>query len=270
MTTDVARKARRASSSDAMNWGAHLGLAARGAIYILMGLLAIGVATGTSRSEADQRGALEAVARHSGGELLLVVLIVGFLAYALWRLSEAAFGVTGEGKGAGPRLKSLLRGLAYVVLAATAFSVLRDAGSTSQAKQQQDFTARVMGHTGGRSLIGVVGVVVIGIGAALVYEGAKATFMKFLRTREMSAATRRTVKRLGMVGTISRGIVFGLAGALVLDAAVTFDPKKARGIDGALRTLAEQPYGKTLLILAAAGLVVFGIYGLAEARWRRT
>lgn len=86
----------------------------------------------------------------------------------------------------------------------------------------------------------------------------------------MSASTRSVVSKLGMVGTIARGAVIALAGGLVVDAAVTFRPAKARGLDGALRTLAAQPYGKTLLGAAAFGLIAFGVYGFAEPRWHRT
>jgi hypothetical protein len=46
-------------------------------------------------------------------------------------------------------------------------------------------------------------------------------------------------------------------------AAVDFDPQKARGLDGALRSLAQTEAGPGLLYAAAAGLVVFGIYGMA-------
>jgi len=74
---------------------------------------------------------------------------------------------------------------------------------------------------------------------------------------------------LGMIGTIARGLVFALAGALVIDAAVTHRASQAGGIDKALLTLRNQPFGEFLMILAALGLAVFGVYGLCEARWRK-
>jgi hypothetical protein len=93
--------------------------------------------------------------------------------------------------------------------------------------------------------------------------------MKYLRTQQMSGRTRRVVEVLGMIGTIARGLVFALAGALVIDAAVTHQASQAGGIDKALLTLRNQPFGEVLLMVAALGLVVFGIYGLCEARWRK-
>ncbi len=270
MTSDVTRTARSASHSGAMEVGARLGLAARAAIYVLMGLLAVALARGTSRSATDQRGALTAVARHSGGKVLLVVLAIGFAGYALWRFSEAAFGVVGDGNGAGARLKSGARGVTYSLFAFTAVTILNGSAKGTQAAQQQGITARTMAHSGGRFLVGLVGVVVVVIGAVMVYEGVTKKFEKYLRMSEMSASTKQVVEKLGMVGTVARGIVIGLAGALVVQAAVNYEPQKARGLDGALRTLAAQPYGQVLLIVAALGLIAFGLYGFAEARWHRT
>jgi hypothetical protein len=126
-----------------------------------------------------------------------------------------------------------------------------------------------MHHTGGRWLVGIVGLAIVIAGLALVLEGIRRKFMKYLRTGEMSPQTRRAVERLGMIGTTARGLVFALAGVLVIDAAVEFKPSKAGGVDKALLTLRNQPFGEFLLILAAAGLIAFGVYGLAEARWRR-
>jgi type IV secretory pathway VirB2 component (pilin) len=93
--------------------------------------------------------------------------------------------------------------------------------------------------------------------------------VKYLRTAEMSPGTRRVVVRLGIIGTVARGLVFALAGALVIDAAVTYQAAKAGGLDTALKTLRDQPFGVFALIIAAAGLIIFGVYGLCEARWRK-
>jgi type IV secretory pathway VirB2 component (pilin) len=80
---------------------------------------------------------------------------------------------------------------------------------------------------------------------------------------------RRVVKVLGMTGTIARGLVFALVGVLVVDAAITHQASKSGGIDKALLTLRDQPFGPFLMLVAALGLVVFGVYGLCEARWRK-
>ncbi|MDX6334021.1 MAG: hypothetical protein QOG05_1361 [Streptosporangiaceae bacterium] len=264
----VSMKARRASDSRAAQLLARAGLTARGVIYILIGIVALLAATGQGGHQADQQGALQLVASQPFGLVALWLLAIGFVGYALWRFSEAAFGVTGEGTGAGPRLKSLVRGLVYAGFAVLTFKVITGKKS-NQSGQQQDFTAGVMHHTGGRFLIGIVGLIIVIVGLALVAEGARHKFMKHLRTGEMSAQTRKMVKRLGTVGTIARGLVFALAGVLVIDAAITYNASKAGGLDTSLHTLRNAPFGEFLLIIAALGLIAFGIYGLAEARWRK-
>jgi Domain of Unknown Function (DUF1206) len=264
----VKQRTRRASDSPAAHLLARAGLTARGVIYILIGWVAVLVALGRSSREADQQGALQLLASKPYGLVSLWLLGIGFAAYALWRLSEAAFGVTGEPAGAGPRLKSLGRAVIYAGFAYLTFAVI-SGSQRSQARQQQDMTATAMQHAAGRWLVGIVGLIVVIIGLVLVGQGAHRSFMKHLRTFQMSPKTRRAVEFLGVIGTIARGLVFALAGALVIDAAITHRASESGGIDKALLTLRDQPLGEFLMVLAALGLAVFGIYGLCEARWRR-
>jgi len=262
------RTANRASNSPVADFVARVGLTARGFIYILVGWVAVLVALGRSSREADQQGALHLLAGKSYGQVSLWVLGIGFAGYALWRLSEAAFGVTGEPPGAGPRLKSLARAIIYAGLSYLTFTVI-SGHDRSQAGRQQDITATAMQHTAGRVLVGVVGLAIVAGAVALVVEGARKKFMKYLRTAEMSPRTRRVVKVLGMTGTIARGLVFALVGVLVVDAAVTHKASESGGLDKALLTLRNQPFGEFLMLAAALGLVIFGVYGLCEARWRK-
>ena len=260
--------ARRASESPVARALARVGLVARGLIYILIGWLAIEVAIGHSSRRPSQAGALHLLAGTSYGVITLWLLAFGFAGYALWRLSEAAFGVTGDKPGAGPRLKSLVRAIVYAFLSALAFKVI--AGSAgNQNRKQQDVTAMVMHHTGGQWLVAIVGLVIVVVGLMLVAEGIRRKFMKYLRSGEMSPRTRKIVEKLGMIGTTARGVVFAIVGALIVDAAVTFNAKKAGGLDKALLTLRHQIFGEFLLIVVALGVIIFGIYGLCEARWRR-
>jgi len=265
---DVIRPARRASNSPAARFLARAGLTARGVIYILVGWVAVLVALGHSSREADQQGALHLLAGKSYGLVSLWLLGIGFAGYALWRLSEAAFGVTGEPPGAGPRLKSLARAVIYAGLSYLTFTVISGT-DRSQSGRQRDITAAAMQHPAGRVLVGVVGLAIVACGITLVVEGARRKFMKYLQTARMSPRMRRVVELLGMAGSIARGLVFTLAGALVVASAVTHKASQSGGIDKALRILRDQPFGEFLMMLAALGLVVFGVYGLCEARWRK-
>lgn len=262
--------ARRAARGDLMAALARWGLAARATLYLLIGVLAVALAAGSRRGETDQRGAFQELTRHTGGTALLWLIAIGLAGYALWRLSEAVFGVVGEGKKAGPRVQSLARAVIYAFFAVSAFKIVSHAGTSSQSGQQELWTAKAMQHSGGRWAVGIVGAVVVICGLYLVWEGFSRRFEKYLALGQMSPGTRKVVEFLGVVGTASRGVVFALAGVFVISAAIDYNPKKAGGLDRALRELADTPAGPWLLGAVAIGLVMFGIYGFAEAKWRRT
>jgi hypothetical protein len=241
---------------------------ARGVIYILIGWLAIEVALGHSPQQPNQQGALQLLAGQSYGLVTLWLLGIGFIGYSLWRLSEAAFGVAGEGSKAGPRVRSLARAIGYAFLAYLTFQVIAGAAA-NQTRRQQDLTATILHDPGGRWIVGAIGLVIVIVGLILVTEGIRRKFMRYLRTGAMGPRTRRIVERLGVVGTVARGIVFAIVGALIVDAAVTFSPRKSGGLDKALLALRHQVFGEFLLLAVAIGVLIFGVYGLCEARWHR-
>ena len=61
-----------------------------------------------------------------------------------------------------------------------------------------------------------------------------------------------------------------MIGGFLVKAAAQFDPKQAKGLDAALKTLAEQAYGRGLLLVAAIALVAFALWSFAEAAYRET
>jgi Domain of Unknown Function (DUF1206) len=248
---------------------ARVGLLARGLVYLVLGWLAVEVALGRNRGQLNQKGALADVATAPEGPVLLILLAVGLAAYALWQFSRALVGSPEMGKGAALRLTSLGSGLVYSALCVTAVEVLTGSSRTGQAQQQQGATARLMRHDGGRWLIGLVGAVVVIIGAVLLVQGVTRRWAKDLHVEQMSEPTRRVVLALGVCGSTARGLVLGLAGTLVIAAAVTDDPRKSSGLDGALRSLVHHPAGPWLLSIVAIGLIAFGLYSAAAVRWTR-
>src|SRR5436305_2278288 len=205
-TGGVKNSARQVGHSDPVKAMARVGFAARATIYLLIGCFTLLLAFDKRPPEDDQRGAMQEVARHTGGFLLLVVLAIGLAAYALWRFTEAAFQGSSADHQAGARLKSFFRGCVYAVLAYTAVDVLLHS-SRSQARQQQLWSAKVMSHQGGRWLVAVIGAIVLIVGAALVVEGVQRKFKEGIKLAEMPPFARRTVWVLGTVGNIARGLV---------------------------------------------------------------
>jgi hypothetical protein len=253
-----------------MSMLARAGLAARGVMYVIIGWIALQIAFGHSSQLADRTGALRVVAKTPFGSFALWLLVIGFAGMALWRLSEALWGAPGpDGHKAGKRLAALARTVFY---GAVAYSVLKYAlglgAPASTNTQSQDLTATVMHHPGGKLLVAIIGIALAAAGAALAYKAWKKEFLRNLRLGSASPATRRVVVRLGQIGGVSRGTVFATAGLFLVVAAITAQPGQAKGIDSSLRALARTPLGPWLLVLVAAGLIVFGIYSFCESRWR--
>jgi len=257
------------------SWLARLGLVAKGISYGIVAGLAIAVAVGAGGKTTSRQGALESLAAHSWGKVLLIVLAAGFAAYAIWRFFEALAEGEDEAdeKGAlkkwGKRAGYIGRGLIYAGLTITAVKLLIGAGGQeSQNEKAHKTTATVLDWPGGRWLVGIAGATIVGAGLWNLYRAVTKKFEDNWRADEMSEAERTWGGRAGMAGHIARGVVFALIGIFVTKAAIEFDPRDAIGFDGALRKLAEASYGPYLLGLTAGGLLCYGLFCLVDARYR--
>lgn len=249
---------------------ARAGLAARGVLYLIIGIIAVQIAMGSSHQQADRTGAVRLVAATPFGSFLLWLLAIGFAGLALWQLCAAIWGSPGrDGRTLAKRLGALVKAGFYAVVAGGIFKYALGLGAPqSSDKQSQDLTARLMHAPGGQVLVAVAGLVVTVAGLCLAYQAWKKRFMRNLRMGQARQGTRTFVERLGQVGGIARGAVAVTAGIFLIVAAVDASPRQAKGVDSALRALARTPLGPWLLVAVAAGLAVFGLYSFCEARWR--
>jgi uncharacterized membrane protein YidH (DUF202 family) len=232
---------------------ARLGYTAKGIVYAIIGVLAVQAAFGTGGQTTDQKGALGAIAAQPFGQFLLVLVALGLLGYAIWRFVEAV---------QDPEHK---RDLA---LSAIRLAMGSTAGSGS-SNSTQDWTARLMSQPFGQWLVGLVGAFIIGLGFYQFYRAYKAKFRKEMKLQEMTPTEETWATRIGRFGEAARGVVFVITGFFLLQAARQADPNQARGLDGALESLAQQPYGPWLLGIVALGLVAYGIHMGVQARYRR-
>jgi hypothetical protein len=262
---------RRAANSKALRWLARAGFGARGAMYIIVGWIAVQVAFGHSGQQADRTGALHEIGATPVGGVLLWLLVIGFIGMALWRLSEAVYGSPGsDEQKAGPRLAALGRAIVYAIIA---YGVLKYAlgtgGPQSSNKQSVDLTATLLKYPGGQVLVVVIGLALVGGGVYLAYSAWQEKFRKDLALGRLPGRTRRIVEWLGKFGGMARGAVFITVGIFLVVAAVQAKPQQAKGVDSALRTLASTPLGPWLLVLVAIGLIMFGLFSFCQAKWRR-
>lgn len=259
----VARTARDSRPVEVL---ARLGLASRGLVWLVLGVLALSLAGGGT-DKADQAGAFRALAGTSIGGPLLATLALGFVGYAAWLLLSAAVGHRAE-DGVTRLLhrgESLGKGVFYLGLcASTVHFMARGAGSGDVRSR----TAEVLSYPGGRTLIGLIGLGVVGIG---IYMVAKAVLRKHadcLEDYRVPDALQRLGVVIGAFGYLGRGLVIALAGAFLVRAAVLADAKEAKGLDATLQAVAEQSYGQVLLSLAALGMLAFAAWSFFEAVYR--
>ena len=238
-----------------------VGLVGYGVVHLLVAWIAMQVAWTGTREEASQQGAFREMASTGVGVVLLWVTAIGLFGLVVWQGLEAAIGHRDrEGrKRLMKRLGSVGKAVVYLVLGISAVSTAM--GSSSDGNAQQTFTATLLSKPFGVVLVVAVGIGVAIVGGRLVYRGVTSKF-----THDLEGGVSRGVVRLGQIGYIAKGVALAIIGILFVVAAVTADPNKAGGIDTALRTLRDQPFGAVLLTLMALGIAAFGLYCFAWSR----
>jgi hypothetical protein len=251
-------------------WFARAGLAARGVVYIVIGVLAVKLALGDGGKATTQQGALATIAEQPLGTVLLILVAVGLAGYACWRLLRAAIGHGPEASDdTKERIDGLFSGIGYAGLCVTAIKILAGSGAGSGGKEADETTGGVLGWPGGTVLVAIGGAIIIGAGLQQGYKAFKKTFLESSKTAEMSHRVRQAFTALGVAGHLARMVIFALMGYFVIKAALDYDPDKAVALDGALAHLGQASYGPLLLGIVAAGLVCFGAYSIADARFRK-
>ncbi|WP_155370952.1 DUF1206 domain-containing protein [Catellatospora vulcania] len=269
LTDTVRRTARAAGNSPALENLTRAGLVGYGLLHLAVGWLALQIANGQA-ARGDQSGAFRLLAAQPFGKALVWAIAAGLIAMAIWQLFEAAVGHLDErgGRRTLERVVSAGRTVAYLALGVTAIQVARG-GDPATGSRQRAATSGLLGRPDGQWLVGIAGVAVTVVGLVLVWYGIKKGFVRHLLRNRMSAGEFRAAVLTGRLGYAVKGAVYAVAGVLVTLAAVTFDPAKSTGLDGALHTLAQQPFGYALLLVAAAGFAVFGVYCYFQARYRK-
>lgn len=273
MPTPPAAKAaaREAKGHPALEQAVRLGLVAYGVVHLLIGWLALRLATGSGGEPADQNGALQELAGTPFGRGLLWVLVAGFVALVIWQVIEVVLG-SGSRDGLGrtkDRAAHALKIAIFGALAITAAQVAAGGGSGG-GDREESWTAQVMQWSIGPALVGIGGLVIAGYGVMHAYRGWKEKFREQLRADATTGTTGEAIVKIGKVGYIAKGIALTIVGGLFITAAIEHDPQEAGGLDDALSTLAGSTLGAILLAFIAAGLACYGAYCFARARYVRT
>jgi hypothetical protein len=266
--------AQSAANSRWMALLARFGYTVKGILYLVIGVLAIQLATGNGGKATDQRGALQWISSLPFGKFLLILMIIGLIGFALWCLIQAIFDTEGKGKkakGIVARIGYAVIGIAYIGLAIPTIGLVSGSGGSpkSTTTSTQDWTATFLKQPFGPVLIIIGGLVVIGVALYLLYKAYSAPFKQRLNLTDVGARLRTWVIGLGRFGYAALGVVFAIIGIFLIVAAVQHNPGQAKGLDAALLTLIHQPFGPVLLAIIALGFISYGLYSFVEARYRR-
>lgn len=250
-----------------------MGYVAKGLVFVIVGVLAALAAIGLGGQATDTKGAVRELASQPYGQLLLLLLAAGLAGHTLWRVTQAWADTEHKGrelKGVVARAGFLISGAVYAGLAFYTLDrltdVALDGGSGDETTQSR--TATLLSLPGGNWLVAAIGLVFLGVSAYQARRAHKRFYRKAWDTAAMSNTQSCWADRIARTGLASRALVFALIGAFFIAAAIRHDPNKAEGLGGTLQTLAQQPYGWVLLGLTAVGLICYGIYCFANARYR--
>jgi hypothetical protein len=263
------RAARKASST--FERLARVGYVAYGMVYVLVGALAVRAAFGGGGATASQEGALRQVLLAPLGRVLLGMVAIGLLAYAMWRLFQGFLDPENEGadaKGIVKRSDHVINGLFHAALAFSAGRLALGSGGGGGGSPD-DWTTRLLAQPLGRPLVAIAGAVIVGAGLYQFYKAYRADFRDELKLGEMGSWEKTWATRSGRLGYAARGVVFGVIGVFLIQATLQTDPDEARGLGGALETLARGPLGPYVLGAVALGLVAYGVFMFVVARYRR-
>lgn len=258
-------------STDVTERLGRIALATQGALYVVIGIIAASLAMGDHSGEASQKGAIASIARQPFGKVMLVVLLIGLVAHACWRLLLAVRGEPGaddDGKSVAKRLANLGRAAIYVSFSYFALRILTRSGG-GEGDTQKESTARVLEWPAGRWIVIGVGLAVVAAGIWNISKIVTAKFLDNLDLSGLDQRTRRAVEVSGRVGYAARGVAFGLVGWFLIEAGRQHDPNESRGLDESLRELLAKDHGPAMLLTLALGMVLFGAYRVMDARFRK-
>ena len=264
-------------ASKAKDWKdpiGRVGLVGQGVVATIVGLLAIRIAMGDKDEAATSEGAVAWLAEQPLGKFLLVALTVALFALALWRFLCAAMGDPVEGSAAKDRLKYAVLGVLYLLLAITTLGVTianwTGSGDTAGNEESGDEGSQKAASTlfdwpAGRWLVGILGVAVIGYAGYSFYK--QVVGRKF--AERLDADEGSWIVRLGLIGYCAQSLVYAVIGFFFIQAAIAFKSTTAKGPSGALIELADTTWGKVLLWVIAIGLFAYGVFCIAEAKYRK-
>jgi hypothetical protein len=277
----VRQASREAADKSWVDRAARVGVAVRGVVFFVLAYLVARIASGalggsSTGKSASGSGVAQAVAAQSGGTVMVFLLGVGLACYAAFSALDTVLHSddSSDAKRWAKRVHGGFRTAVYAAFSVyslyTAFRPQNQSGkSEHENKEQAHWSAKVLSWPAGWVWLGLLGLgLLIGAGV-LVVTGVRRSFLDDLDEHRMTARAKSLATWTGVAGHIGRAALYGSAGWFVGQAAIQNDPSDSQGVDGSLRSFADNAAGAAFLYAVAAALVAFGVYMFVEARYRR-
>jgi hypothetical protein len=244
------------------------GLISKGVVYCLIGVIAFLAAGDLTREKASKREAFRFIYDQPYGQVLVAIIALGIFGFVVLRFFQSVKDIDNKGentKGVFSRIGYAISGLVYLGLALYAAKLVLE-GRTGDDGSHTFIVSRLLSRGWGPWAIGIAGLGIIANGIYQIYKALSGAFMK--RVMVIRGELENLVKKAGVVGYFSRGIVLVIIGYLVLHAALTSNPNDAKGTEGAFAFI-ENTFGGVLMGVIALGLFGYGLFMFVKARFQR-
>lgn len=251
---------------------ARTGYVAKGVVYFLAGLLTLQTTIGLGGQTAGTTQALEEIIHRPFGSVVLIGIIIGLLAYSVWRIFQSVFDPEERGEGADIlffRLVDFLTGCLYLSFSYAAFQILRGLHASSSDENTEVWVGKILALPHGKWLVIFCAIAIFAAGFYQFYAAWVASFDYSFDSKKMSNWQKKTLRWLGRIGFFAWGIVYCMVALMFYQAAVNYDAEEAGGMSEALNALREQPFGIWILGLTSGGLIIYGLYLLVLSYYHK-
>ncbi|MGF1478176.1 MAG: DUF1206 domain-containing protein [Cyanophyceae cyanobacterium] len=247
-----------------------IGYAAKGSVYLLIGILAVRAALIPAEEAAGTYLTLTTLARQPLGQLFLGLLAVALLGYVLRRLIQVAIDPGSHSlslKRVGKRIGYAMSATSYAGVSLTAANLAQGQGQNDDIIE--DLANQLFELPFGEWLVFLGGLAVIAVGLGYLYGAWTGSYVSEFQSSDIHHRLERWATRIGKVGVAARGIAFVLIGTFTVQAAFYASSEAAGGMQHAFQTLEEQTFGSLWLGLVGTGFMAYGLYMFIAARYRR-
>ncbi len=253
-----------------------IGLVSLGVVYFLVGILTF--ASAIDFSGEGNKGKISQILQwvqdQVFGQVLLAIITVGLLCYTVWRFIEAIFDTDNKGnglRGLALRASYLSYGAIYGAITYYAARLLLSQGGGSAPPSEEDtretVAQKLLELPYGQWLVGAFALGTAGVGVFQLYLALSGTYRSIIEESKIDTRAKEILIRSGQIGYVARAVVWLIIGYFLLLAAISSNSRAAGNSQTALNYL-EYEYGTLTLATVSLGLVCYGVFQFARAKYQ--